>query len=113
MLVTPRERDRLERDRVDLVDVLDREADDGADLVVVDRIHNRDYQRDVHPGGVQMLDRFQLHIEQVVDGTVGVLVVADAVELQVGEAQAGLVSFRAKSGSWAKRTPLVAHCTEK
>ena len=55
----------------------------------------------------------QLDVEQVADLAVAVGRVADAVELQVGDAQAGLLGRMANSGSWAKRMPLVADCTRE
>ena len=68
-----------------------RELDDRADLVVVDRVDDRDDEGDVDAGRVQVLDRAQLHVEEVADLAVRVRLVADAVELQVGDAQAGLL----------------------
>ena len=66
------------------------------------------------PARVQVLDRAQLHVEEVADLAVRVGLVADAVELQVGDAQAGLLAPAARTrGSCAKRMPLVAHCTAK
>ena len=43
------------------------------------------------PARVQVLDRAQLDVEEVADLAVRVGLVADAVELQVGDAQPGLV----------------------
>ncbi len=47
-----------------------------------------DDEADVDARGVEVLDRAQLHVEQVADLAVRVGVLADAVELQVGDAQA-------------------------
>ena len=70
--------------------VVERELDDLADLLVVHAVDDRDDRHDVDAGRVQVLDRLQLDVEQVADPAVRVGGVADAVELQVGEAQAGL-----------------------
>ena len=60
-----------------------------ADLLVVDAVDDRHDRDDVDAGAVQVLDRAQLDVEQVADAAVRVGGVADAVELQVGVAQAG------------------------
>ena len=51
----------------DLVGVLDREAHDLPDLVVVDAADDRHDEHDVDPGRVQVLDGAQLHLEEVAD----------------------------------------------
>ena len=84
VLVATRERDRLERDRVDLVDVLDREPEDVADLVVVDPVDDRRHERDVHAVLVQVL------VVEVAHLAVLVVLVSDAVELQVRESKTRL-----------------------
>ena len=88
-LVAARERHRLERQEVDALRVVERELDDAADLLVVDAVDDGDDRHDVDAGAVEVLDRAQLHVEQVADAAVRVGGVADAVELQVGVAQAG------------------------
>ena len=82
-LVAARERHRLERQEVDLLRVVERELDDPADLLVVHAVDDRRDGDDVDAGGVQILDRAQLHVEQVADEAVRVRRIADAVELQV------------------------------
>ena len=88
-LVAARERHRLERQEVDLARVVERELDDAADLLVVDAVDDRHDRHDVDAGRPEVLDRAQLDVEQVADEAVRVGGVADAVELQVGVAQAG------------------------
>ena len=91
-----------------------RELDDRPDLIVVDGVDDGDDEADVDAGAVQVLDRAQLHVEEVADLAVRVGLLADAVELQVGDAQARPSrACRANSGSCAKRMPLVAACTLK
>ena len=90
LLVAAGERHRLEREEVDLLRVVERELDDAADLLVVDAVDDGDDRHDVDAGAVQVLDRPQLDVEQVADAAVRVGRVADAVELEVGVAQAGL-----------------------
>ena len=70
-------------------------------------------RHDVDARGVEIFDRAQLHVEQVADLAVRIGLFADAVELQVRDAQPASLASRAKSGSWAKRMPLVAACTLK
>ena len=61
----------------------------GPDLIVVDRVDDRDDEADVDAGRVQVLDRAQLHVEEIADLAVRVGRVAHAVELQVGDPHAG------------------------
>ena len=82
-LVAAGERDRLKREEVDLLRVVQRELDDPADLLVVDPVQDRDDRHDIHTGRVQVLDRPQLHVEQVTDLPVRVGGVSDPVELEV------------------------------
>ena len=88
----PVKRNRLEAEEGDLLRIVERELDDAAHLLVVDAVDDRDHRHDVHAGFVQVLDRPQLHVEQIADLAVRVGRVADAVELQIGIAQAGFGS---------------------
>ena len=99
LLVAAREAHRLEREEVDLARVVERELDDAADLLVVDAVDDRDDRHDVDAGAPQVLDRAQLHVEQVADAAVRVGGVADAVELQVGVAQARLRGLARELGT--------------
>ena len=113
LLVAARERDGLERHETHLVAVLQRELHDRSDLIVVDRLDDRDDQADVDAGGVEVFNRAQLHVEQVPDLAVRVGRLGDAVELQIGDSQARLVGLVREVGSCANRMPLVAACTLK
>jgi len=84
VFVAPGERNRLEADEGDLLGVLHREFDDGADLVVVDVVNDGDDQHDFDAGFVHVFDGAQFYIEQVANLAMSVGVVADSVELQVG-----------------------------
>ena len=104
LLVAAGERHRLEREEVDLARVVERELDDAADLLVVDAVDDRDDRHDVDARAPEVLDRAQLDVEQVADAAVRVGGVADAVELQVGVAQARPSRPRARTrGSWRTR----------
>ena len=89
LLVAAGEGDRLEREEVDLLRVVERELDDAADLLVVDAVDDGGDGDDVDAGAVQVLDGPELDVEQVADPAVRVGGVADAVELEVGVAEAG------------------------
>ena len=104
LLVAAGEAHRLEREEVDLPRVVERELDDAADLLVVDAVDDRDDRHDVDAGAPEVLDRAQLDVEQVADAAVRVGGIADAVELQVGVAQARLRRPRARTrDSWRTR----------
>ena len=104
LFVAAREADRLERQEVDLLRVVERELDDPAHLLVVDAVDDRDDRDDVDAGAPEVLDRAQLHVKQVADPAVRVGGVADAVKLQVRVAQARPWRLRARTpGSWRTR----------
>ena len=77
------------RQEADLLRIVERELDDASDLLVVDAVDDRHDRNDFDAGAVQVVDRLQLHVEQVADRAVRVGGVADAVELQIGVAHAG------------------------
>ena len=81
LFVATRERDGLEREESDLLRIVERETYDRADLIVVDAVDERDDENDLDARFVQVIDRAQLHVEEVADLSVRVGVVADAVEL--------------------------------
>ena len=87
-LVAAGERNRLEGDEGDFLGILHRELHDGANLVVVHVVDDGGDQNDFDARLVHVFDGAQLHVKQVADLAVAVGVVADAVELQVGVAQA-------------------------
>ena len=93
VLVPARKGDRLEGDEADLVAVLQRELDDRAYLIVVDRVHDGHDEADVDARGMQRLDRAQLHVEQIADFSMRVGELGHAVELQVGDPHAGRAGF--------------------
>src|SRR5882757_9254502 len=80
---------RLEADERDFLGVFHREFHDGADLVIVHVVDDGDDQHDFDARFVQVFDGAELDVKQVADLAMAVGVVADAVELQVGVAQAG------------------------
>ena len=77
------------REERNLLRIIEREAHDRADLLVVDAVDDGDDRNDVDAVAPQIFDGAQLHVEQVADGAVRIGGVADAIELQVGVAQAG------------------------
>ena len=81
------ERNRLEREERNLLRIVQRELDDAAHLLVIDAVDDGGHRHDVDARGVQILDRPQLHVEQIAHCAVLVGGVADAVELQIGVAQ--------------------------
>src|ERR1700760_1407094 len=83
------EADRLEGEEVDLLRIVQRELDDAADLLVVNAVDDGGDGNDVDAGFVQIVDGLELDVERVADLTVRVGGVADAIELQVGIAEAG------------------------
>ena len=82
-------RHRLIADAGDDVDVLDGETKDVADLMVVESLHDRGHEDDLHAGFADVIDRQQLgFVERLTAGAL-VDVVADAVELEIERLQSG------------------------
>src|SRR5258708_38483173 len=77
------EADGLEGEKSDFFRIVESELDDASDLFVVDAVDNLDYRDDFYPGAMQVVDGFQLHVEQIADFAVRVGSVANAVELQI------------------------------
>jgi hypothetical protein len=92
LLVAAGEAHGLERQEVDPPGVVERELDDPADLLVVQAVDDRDDGHDIDARVVQVLDRAQLHVEEISDAPVRVGRVADAVELQIRVAESGFGS---------------------
>ena len=96
VLVTAGERDRLKRDRLDLVDILGGKFNDAADAVVVPRINDGRDQRDLDADRREIFDRLELYVKQVADAAMFVVFLVRAVELQVNAVLAGLFRGLAK-----------------
>ena len=104
VFVAAGERNRLERDESDLLRIVHRKPDDRTHLIVIDAVDQRRDQNDVNAGFVQIVDRPQLHIEQIADLAVAVGVVADTVELQIHKTQSGFGGLLGKIPcSWRTR----------
>ncbi len=106
VLVAAGEAHRLEADHGDLVGVLHGELDDGPDLIVVQAVDDRHHQDDVDAGGAQLLDGAELHVVEVLDLAVAVGLVGDAVELEVGHAEAGLLALLGEAGLLGEAEPV-------
>jgi hypothetical protein len=91
VLVPSGEGDGLESGPADLVVVLHAEIHDRSDGAVVEPVHDGDDGRDLDAGRVQVVDRDLLDVEEVGDVAVRVGLVGDAVELEVGHVEAGLL----------------------
>ncbi len=89
-LVAAGERDRLEGKERDLFRIIERELDDPSHLLIIDAVDDGDDRNDIDAVRVQILDRAQLHVEQVAHLAMLIGGVADAIELQIGVAQAGI-----------------------
>ena len=96
LLVAAGKADRLEAEEADLLGVVEGELDDAAHLLVVDAVDDGGDGNDLNAGFVQVVDGLELYVEEVADLAVGVGGVADAVELKVDVAEAGLGSGAAE-----------------
>src|SRR6185295_9581382 len=83
LFVAASKRNRLERQERDLLRVVEREANDRANLIVVDAVYECRNEHDLNARFVQVVDGPHLHVEEVADLAVAIGVVADTVELQI------------------------------
>src|SRR4029077_2031255 len=96
IFVAASEGNGLEADKGDLLGVFNREFHDGADMIVVDVVHDGDNEDDFDTGFVHVFNGAKLDVEQVADLAVAVSVIADAVELEIGITEAGFKSLLTK-----------------
>ncbi len=96
LFVATGERNRLERQERDLLRIIQSEANDRTNLIVVDAVHERGDEHDLNTRFMQVVNGAHLHVEQVADLTVAVRIVADTVELQVDVTQSGCGSLAAE-----------------
>src|ERR1019366_2378116 len=89
----PGEGDRLEADAAGAFDVLQGEADNVADLVIVEAFDDRGDEDDLKAGLLDVLDALQFLLPQGLAAGAAVDIVADAVELQVEGVQAGFLAL--------------------
>src|SRR5262249_23285093 len=89
ILVAAGKGDRLERNSLNFVDVLNRKIDDIADVVIVDAIDDRVYKRHFHAGACHVFDRLKLDIKQISDTAMLVLFFSRTIKLQVCAVQSG------------------------
>src|SRR2546426_5535103 len=81
ILVSTGERNWLECDGLNFIDVPGCELDDRADAIVIDGVDDRRDQSNFNADTRQVLDRLLLYIEKVADAAMCVLFFAHAVKL--------------------------------
>ena len=92
LFVAACERNRLEGEQSYLLRVVERELNDAAYLFIVDTVDDGNDWHDADASVVEMLNRLQLHVEEIADAAMRVSAVPDPVELQVGVTQSRLSS---------------------
>src|ERR1044072_3990238 len=106
LFVTTGERHWLERKERNLLWIVERETNDGSNLIVVDSIHERSNQNNFDAGFVKIINRSHLHIEQVSNLAMTVRIVSDSVELQVNVTQSCLGRLSAELFALRKFDPV-------
>src|SRR5262249_20084804 len=84
LLVTSGEGNRLEREELNLLRIVERELNDASDLLVVNAVDDRGNGNDIYAGLVKVLDCSQLDVKKVSNLAVLVSRVADSVKLKIG-----------------------------
>src|SRR5437764_75106 len=69
--------------------IIQRELDNSSYLLVVDAVHDRRYRHDLDSGIVQVMNRLEFHVKQIAYCSVRIGCVANAVKLEIDEAQSG------------------------
>src|SRR5579875_2131870 len=88
VLIAARKGDRLEGNKGDFLGILAGKFDDRPHLIIVDAVHESGYQNDLDARLVHVVNGLQLHIKQVAYLPVRIRIVADAVNLKIGVAEA-------------------------
>src|SRR5216684_1317132 len=87
--VTARKRDRLERQKRDLLWIIQSEPDNGSHLIIVDAVYECRDQNNLNPRLVKIINRPELNIEEIAHLAMAIRVVPNTVELKIHITQTG------------------------
>src|SRR5829696_7674621 len=93
LFVATGKRNRLERQERDLLRIVEREANDRTNLIVVDTVYERRNQNNLDACFMQVIDGAHLYVEEIAYLAMAVCIVADTVELQVDVTQTSFSSL--------------------
>src|SRR6185503_12115367 len=96
IFVATGERNGLEGDGLNFVDILRREINNRADTVVVDGVDDGGNQRNLDPDAGEVFNRLLLYVKQIADAAMLVLLFADAVKLKINTVLPGSLGCLAK-----------------
>src|SRR6185503_6499310 len=92
-LIATGKRYRLEAQEADGLGIVEGKLNNASDLLVVDAVHDRRYGNDLNASVVQVVNGFELYIEQIADFSVRIGGIADSVELEIDIPQSGFSSL--------------------
>src|SRR6185436_11190360 len=95
-LVTTGKRNRLKRKKGNLLRIVQRKSNNRSDLIVINSVDQRRNQNNFDASFVKIVNRAQLHIEEITHLTVTVGIVSDSIKLEVDVPQAGLSRLTAE-----------------
>src|SRR4030095_9415752 len=81
---------RLERDRLNLIDVANGKIDNSADVVIIDVVHDRVHQRAFSPSPSLVFDGLKLYVKEIADPAMLVLFLRRSTKLQIRAMQTRL-----------------------
>src|SRR5262245_15227998 len=90
LFVATGKRNRLEGDRLDLINVANGEIDNSANVVIIDVVHDRVHERDFYSYPCHVLDRLKLYVKEIADTAMLVLFLRRAIKLQIRAVQTRL-----------------------
>ena len=96
LLVASGERNRLEAEKADGFGIVEGELDDAANLLVVDAVDDRGYRNNLDAGVMQVVDGFELYVEEIADLTVRIRGIPDAIELEINVAESRFCGLTAE-----------------
>src|SRR5215470_12925168 len=98
LFVPAGERDRLEGDGLNLIDVSNGKIDNIADIVIVDAVDDRVHQSDFHSYPRHVFDRLKFYVEEIADTAMLVLFLRRSIKLQIGAVQTRLFGLANEVG---------------
>src|SRR5215470_7738355 len=98
LFVAARKGNRLERDRLNLIDVANGKIDNSADVVIIDVVHDRVDKCDFYSYPCHVFDGLKLYLKQIADTAMLILFLRRTIKLQIRAVQTRLFGFANEVG---------------
>src|SRR6202171_1571433 len=105
-LIAPRKGNRLEGKEGNLLWVIQGEANNRAYLIIIDSVDQGSDQYNLYACFVEVINRSQLHIEEVPHLTMAIRIVADPIKLEIYIPQSGFRCLAAELFALCELNPI-------